>query len=257
MNMASNIHIILITAAIFGTVAFYSQAQTNAPNAGTIAYYKQTGIVRNNQKNTGDNTGQFITFTNAGCYDSDRKGNGSNDDFHRYTGLNADKTIHIYEGNSYWGKVHYYFNKDFSRLNVQTVNGVIYVYEKTAAPNGVMTSAYFYQKPEQPRQDTERKDSGTAVWTDPNSNPNYNNWVTPPADNTAELQRLQSRYNDLKRNKEREEQRLRDTYVPVIDEGIARGYFDNRNSIRETIRLYERQMKDIERQARNLGGSVY
>jgi hypothetical protein len=87
--------------------------------------------------------------------------------------------------------------------------------------------------------------------------PQNNTWQPPPPDYTAELRRLQDRYTQLKRNKEREEQRLRDTYVPVIDEGIARGYLNNRNSIRETIRLYERQMRDIEQEARRYGGNVY
>jgi hypothetical protein len=48
-------------------------AQAKAPNEGQVYYYKQTGVVRNNNKTTGDNTGQFISFTHAGCYDSNNQ----------------------------------------------------------------------------------------------------------------------------------------------------------------------------------------
>jgi hypothetical protein len=231
-------------------------AQTNAPNAGQTYFYRQTGIVTNGNRTTGDNTGQFITFTRAGCYDSNRDGRGSDDDFHRYIGFNDNRTMHVYEGNSYWGTALYLFSTDFSRLNIRAENGIFYVYEKIIAPDGVLTSAYFYRRPEPPRREE-------VVIVPPvigRVEPVNNEGITPPPpppDHTAELQRLKARYNQLRANKERQEQLLRDSYQPVVDSGIARGYFDNRNSIRETIRLYERQMADIQREARNLGGSVY
>jgi hypothetical protein len=238
-------------------------AQSRAPNDGQVAYYKQTGVVRNNTKTAGDNTGQFITFTHAGCYDSDNQRHEVGNGFLEYKGL--QNNLHTYYGRSYWGdKTSYFFSADLSRINIQAPDGLIYVYEKTAAPAGVVTCAKIYVKPPEPARQEER-----IVIVDPNpvnraetntsgsNTAGQNNWQPPPPDHSAELRRLQERYNQLKSNKEREEQRLRDTYVPVIDSGIAKGYLDNRNSIRETIRLYERQMADIQRQARNLGGSVY
>lgn len=48
--------------------------QSKAPNDGQVYYYKQTGVVKDNVKTAGDNTGQFISFTFAGCYDSNTKG---------------------------------------------------------------------------------------------------------------------------------------------------------------------------------------
>jgi hypothetical protein len=124
-------------------------AQT-APNEGQTFYYKQTGVVRNNQKSTGDNTGQFITFTRKGCYDSDKNGIQAGDGFLAYQGI--DKDIHIYNGDTYWGKAYYYFVKDFSRYNV-VADGVIYVYEKTTPPANAVTSAKTYKKPEPQRQE--------------------------------------------------------------------------------------------------------
>jgi hypothetical protein len=239
---------------VLALTAFSSiTAQTNASNAEQTYYYKQTGVVRNNNRTAGDNTGQFITFTRRGCYDSDKNGIQAGDGFLAYQG--ADNNVHIYNGDTYWGKAHYYFYNDFTRINIITSDGVIYVYEKTTPPANAVTSAYVYKKPD------------TIVRIpDPPPQPvnSDNRIITPdppppplPPDHIGELRRLQERYTRLKNNKADAERHLQDTYVPVIDSGIAKGYFDSRNSIRETIRLYERQMADILRQIRNLGGSVY
>ena len=37
-------------------------------------YYQQIKIVKNDVEKSGDNTGQFITFTPNACYDSDKEG---------------------------------------------------------------------------------------------------------------------------------------------------------------------------------------
>ena len=248
---------LLLTAATAAVTA-----QSKAPNEGQTAYYKQTGVVRNNAKTAGDSTGQFITFTHAGCYDSNKQGHDVGNGFLAYKGL--QNNLHSYTGRSYWGEASsYYFTADFSRLNVYAPDGLIYVYEKETAPAGAVTCAKIYVKPPEPARQEERVVIIDRTQTEPVDTTRYDNTRViqpeppPPPDHTAELRRLQERYTQLKNNKEREEQRLRDDYKPVIDSSIAKGYLDNRNSIRETIRLYERQMADIERQARNLGGSVY
>jgi hypothetical protein len=241
--------IIVLVFTAFSSVT----AQTNAPNAEQTYYYKQIGVVRNNNRTTGDNTGQFITFTRRGCYDSDKNGIQAGDGFLAYQGV--DNNIHIYNGDTYWGKAHYYFYNDFARINIIASDGVIYVYEKTTPPTNAVNSAYVYKKPhaivripDSPPQPINPAGTDNRIIT---SAP-----PPPPPDHTAELRRLQERYTRLKNNKADAERHLQDTYVPVIDSGIAKGYFDSRNSIRETIRLYERQMADIRQQARNLGGSV-
>jgi len=117
----------------------YLPAQ-NAPNAGQVAWYKQTVVIdQNKNRSNGDNTGQFISFTKMGCYDSDDKGYDIGNGFLEYKGL--ENNIHCYYGKTYWGQGSYFFNNDFSRLNIQTDSGIVYVYEKTSAPAGVVTSA--------------------------------------------------------------------------------------------------------------------
>ncbi|MDR1574797.1 MAG: hypothetical protein LBS37_02220 [Treponema sp.] len=235
-----------------------ANAQNRAPNDGQAAYYKQTGVVRNGARTAGDNTGQFISFTFAGCYDSNNQRHEVGNGFLAYKGLQND--IHAYNGRSYWGEnTAYYFSADFNRLNIYAPDGLIYVYEKASAPAGVATSAKIYVKPVEPRREENAVIAGPdPIYTDRSDNRQIIPPPPPsPPDHTAELRRMQERYTRLKQLKAREEQRLEDTYRPVIDSGIAKGYFDNRNSIRETIRLYERQMSDIQREARNVGGSVY
>jgi hypothetical protein len=130
-------------------------AQNRAPNEGQVFYYKQIEVVKNGKKSAGDNTGQFITFTHAGCYDStkDRQsvGNhGGSNDIMKYQGLKDN--VYIYYGRSYWGnESNYYFFNNFDRLNVHAPDGVVYVYEKIAAPAGVLTSAKIYVKAPEPK----------------------------------------------------------------------------------------------------------
>jgi len=125
---------------IFLFIPFAGLPAQNAPNAGQIAWYKQTAVVDQNKKRSnGDNTGQFISFTKMGCYDSDDKGYDIGNGFLEYKG--SENNIHSYYGKTYWGQGGYFFNNDFSRLNIQTDSGIVYVYEKTSAPAGVVTSA--------------------------------------------------------------------------------------------------------------------
>jgi hypothetical protein len=120
------------------------QAQ-NAPNAGQTAWYKQTAVVDQNAKRgNGDNTGQFIAFTKMGCYDSNKEGYDVGNGFLEYKGL--ENNIHVYYGDTFWGKGNYFFNSDFSRLNIRTDAGITYVYEKTNAPAATVTSAKIVKK---------------------------------------------------------------------------------------------------------------
>ncbi|MCL2806530.1 MAG: hypothetical protein FWD26_11395 [Treponema sp.] len=112
----------------------------NAPNAGQVAYYKQTAVVdQNRNRSNGDNTGQFICFTRMGCYDSNNQGHDIGNGFLQY--MRFENNLHVYYGTTYWGQGSYFFNNDFSRLNIRTDAGITYVYEKTNTPAGVVTSA--------------------------------------------------------------------------------------------------------------------
>jgi hypothetical protein len=141
MNMGKSLFCIFLIASI--TIL---QAQ-NAPNAGKTAWYKQTAVVdQNSKKSNGDKTGQFIAFTKMGCYDSNKEGYDVGNGFLEYKGL--ENNIHVYYGNTFWGKGSYFFNSDFSRLNIRTEAGITYVYEKTAAPAATVTSAKIVKKPD-------------------------------------------------------------------------------------------------------------
>jgi len=137
----------IILAVIFSVFTFHLKAQT-APNEGKTDYYKQTKVVSKDKKESaGDQTGQFITFTKLGyCYDSNKDGQEVKNGTLKYQGL-TQNNYHNYYGDSYWGTANYYFNSDFSRLNVRTADGVTYVYEKTPPPKGTLTSAKIKQKP--------------------------------------------------------------------------------------------------------------
>jgi len=232
-------------------------AQNRAPNEGQVYYYKQTGVVRNNKKTAGDNTGQFISFTHAGCYDSNNQRYDIGNGFLAYKGLNAENTIHTYYGKSYWGEnSSYFFFNNFNSLNIHAPDGVIYVYEKTTAPAGVVTCAKIYVKPEQPKQSTAVVDSYPV-------SPGSVITVTPPGTVVQEQTRPsydvaynQRRYDDLKRKKHDQEQYLIRLSEPV-DRSVAEGHFRLINETRALIREYERQMSDIQNEARRYGYSIY
>ncbi len=102
-------------------------------------YYERVAIVTNGVKSSDSGDGHFITFTSKGCYDSDKKGFDEKFGFRTYLSTNND--IKSYYGDSYFGKAYYYFSSDFNRLNIKIESsGVIYVYNKTNAPTGLMCS---------------------------------------------------------------------------------------------------------------------
>jgi len=141
INKKKSLFFLFFLASVFAL-----QAQ-NAPNAGQTAWYKQTAVVDQNAKrDNGDNTGQFIAFTKMGCYDANKEGYDVGNGFLEYKGF--ENNIHVYYGNTFWGKGNYFFNSDFSRLNIRTESGITYVYEKTTAPATAVTSAKIVKKPD-------------------------------------------------------------------------------------------------------------
>ncbi|NDW10298.1 hypothetical protein D0T56_11600 [Dysgonomonas sp. 520] len=113
----------------------------STPLLGQTYYYKQVNIVYSNgQKVSGDGTGQFVTFSNKGCYDSNIEGYTVKNGFLEYKGI--DDGIYVYYGTSYWGTCNYYFSSDKGRLNVKEQStGNTYVYQRMTPPNGVKTSS--------------------------------------------------------------------------------------------------------------------
>jgi len=140
-------------------------AQSKAPNDRQIAYYKHTKVVgKDGRETAGDNTGQFIRFTDKSCYDSDKDGIGVGNGYLMYKGM--VNGVYVYSGDSFLGGKdgYYYFNNDLSRLNIQTADGVTYKYEKATAPRGVVTCAKIYVKPPEPKPTQDNRITTAPVY---------------------------------------------------------------------------------------------
>jgi hypothetical protein len=120
---------------------FFLLSITCLTGNATIRYYKQIKIVtKNGQQQQGDNRGQFITFTDNGCYDSDKWGYDVKNGFLKYKG-NANG-YNTYYGSSFWGTATYYFKNDYSRLNIVVeATDITYVYELATPPANAETCA--------------------------------------------------------------------------------------------------------------------
>lgn len=98
-------------------------------------YYERIKTVSNGQASSDSGDGHFITFTEKGCYDSDKEGFSEDTGFRKYEG--ASNNILSYYGDSYYGKAHYYFSDDKSRLNIiPDSRDEVYVYvQRPIHPN--------------------------------------------------------------------------------------------------------------------------
>lgn len=111
-------------------------------------YYRQIAKVSKGQRLAGNNSGQFITFTQTGCYDSDKDGISVNNGFQNYK--NYENGILYYSGSSYWGdQCQYCFNAAKDRLNIipDNENSIVYVYQRVNAPVGIKTCYYIKSAP--------------------------------------------------------------------------------------------------------------
>lgn len=114
-------------------------------SAQSTYYYKLTKKVNKGVTNTNVSGGQFITFTNNACYESDRKGFSVNHG--RLDYKYSDSGIKTYVGGSYWGNhAVFLFKSDLSALNVKTEDGEIFVYKRATAPANVETCSLIRKK---------------------------------------------------------------------------------------------------------------
>ncbi|PXV62785.1 hypothetical protein CLV62_1171 [Dysgonomonas alginatilytica] len=104
-------------------------------------YYTQLKVVSKDGKEMkGNNRGQFITFNEKGCYDSDRSGYTVDNGFLKYGATSNGKVY--YRGNSYWGVATYIFTENYGRLNIRVENdGSTYVYVLASPPKNILTCA--------------------------------------------------------------------------------------------------------------------
>ena len=90
-------------------------------------------IVKNGAKTSKNDDAHYITFTEKGCYESDKDGFTSNSGFVKFT--KNENNLHCYYGNCSFGTAHYYFSNDYSRLNISLDNNTTYVYQRELSGN--------------------------------------------------------------------------------------------------------------------------
>lgn len=102
-------------------------------------YYKLTKEIRKGTPNTNVSGGQFITFEDDKCFESDKYGKSVGNGIMKYDKYYSSQ-FKTYIGTCYYGTNAFFrFNSDKSLLNIETNAGKIYVYRKSTAPSGVVT----------------------------------------------------------------------------------------------------------------------
>lgn len=122
----------LLLIGLFAIISVKTTAQRKT------YYYQLEKIVNGNRVNTKVKGGQYITFLNVICYESNSQGmNVGHGTMRRKGNSNGHIT---YEGSSYWGNnSSFVFDADLSRMNVQNSSGDIYYYIKATPPEGEYT----------------------------------------------------------------------------------------------------------------------
>lgn len=200
---------------------------------GQVYFYKQEKVVNVNTRisSKGDLSGQFVTFTNKGCYDSDKEGYSVNNGFLSYVFEN-DKFA-TYQGESYWGTAQYRVSFDKSRINVVLPDKIL-VYVRTRHPSDQQTSSLIKQR--------KNNDNKAIIFPD---------FVKPDdqEDNKGvNSLRYTSRYKEL-------EQQLISafkTYEVSLD-GV---YDSSRQQAAMAIHGMQRNMADWRRQASQVGVNI-
>lgn len=111
-----------------------------ASSAQQTEYYKLLRIQKDNKSYKDVTGGQFLTFFNNVCFESDSKGDGVGHGYLTYKKSGSNSEFSTYQGSSYWGSsTTFKFNADKSVLNVVLDNGDIYVYKRATPPAGKTT----------------------------------------------------------------------------------------------------------------------
>lgn len=107
----------------------------------TTYYYKLVRTIENGNNNTNVQGGQFITFVNNLCYESDCKGKSvGHGQLHKVGNTNSSHLT--FKGNGYWGNSEYIFDSSKQYLNIITSTGCKYVFKREKQPNGIVTCSY-------------------------------------------------------------------------------------------------------------------
>lgn len=104
--------------------------------------YKRVMVVKDGTKSVRNDDAHYITFTNKGCYDSNKNGIATTGLFINFA--KDENNLHCFYGKSYWGNAHYYFSDNYSRLNIKTAKGITHVYQREM--NGKTSAKWRKQK---------------------------------------------------------------------------------------------------------------
>ncbi len=102
-------------------------------------YYKLIKKIDNGVEYTNTAGGQYITFEDDKCFDSDKNGISVNNGILVYSLENSGVNIKTYLGNSYFGNAIYRFKSDLSVLNVIVNKNLIYVYRRVTPDTDIFT----------------------------------------------------------------------------------------------------------------------
>lgn len=107
-------------------------------------YYKLSRKVVDGLSITDVSGGQFISFADGKCYESDSEGFSVGHGVLKFRRMENGNSV--YTGGSFWGQSVFKFNSDKSALNVITTDGNVYIYKRTAVPLGVTTCSLIRTK---------------------------------------------------------------------------------------------------------------
>lgn len=114
--------------------------------AQSTHYYRLTKIIEKGKSYTNTAGGQFITFRDDYCFESDKYGTTVGHGTLKYEEkYSAD--LKTYMGNSYFGNVVFRFNTEKSILNIIVPGGITYVYKRSTPPANVTTCSLIKGKP--------------------------------------------------------------------------------------------------------------
>lgn len=135
ISCMNNILIRLSTILVFIISGnFYTLSQTTY-------YYKLVRAIENGKNSTNVQGGQFITFVNNLCYESDCKGKSvGHGQLHKVRDTNSSQLT--FKGNGYWGNSEYIFDSSKQYLNIITSTGSKYVFRRDNQPKGIITCSY-------------------------------------------------------------------------------------------------------------------
>ena len=106
----------------------------------TTYYYGLTKKIIDGKVSMSVSGGQFISFLNEICYESNKNSIGVGHGTLKLNKSYSDSRFKFYMGNSYWGDAATFkFKSDLSVLNVVLENGDGYVYKRQTAPSSVTT----------------------------------------------------------------------------------------------------------------------